>query len=402
MRTILIVGMLGVVCRCIATGADEPKLAAPKPAVISVEPAKVKQTLDGFGVSGGWWSQSVGTWPKTRRAKVLELLFGKTGIGLSIFRYNLGAGKDKTIRDPWRSAHTLETVPGKFDLNRDRAAIAILREAIALGVKHVELFACSPPARLTKNGLTHGGKQPNGEFLCNLRDDAYDDFAAYLVGATKALRDASIPVQSLSPVNEPQWRWDKSTQEGCYYTPAQMVRLLRAVAAELDKQKAKVAIAAPDAGAWGATIPYAKAIFRDKILNKRIHQIGVHSYFSGPNSKRAFARWMAKYFPGKTVAMTEWCELTKGHDFTMDSALVLAKTVLDDLTIGRASSWQYWLGASKNAYRDGLIYVDERTKTHAPTKRLWALGQFSRILRPGWRVVECNSIGKARACGDQP
>ena len=49
------------------------------------------QTMNGFGASACWWSQDVGTWEN--HEEILSYLYdSEKGIGLNIYRYNLGAG----------------------------------------------------------------------------------------------------------------------------------------------------------------------------------------------------------------------------------------------------------------------------------------------------------------------
>lgn len=67
---------------------------------ISINHSKVFQTMQGFGASGAWWAQYVGgvtqTDPesgKSVRDRISELLFSKeNGLGIRIFRFNVGAG----------------------------------------------------------------------------------------------------------------------------------------------------------------------------------------------------------------------------------------------------------------------------------------------------------------------
>ncbi|MCP4256989.1 MAG: hypothetical protein GY774_05610, partial [Planctomycetes bacterium] len=73
----------------------------------------------------------------------------------------------------------------------------------------------------------------------------------------------------------------------------------------------------------------------------------------------------------------------------------------DDLVWGVVSSWQYWIAVSRYNFRDGLIYVNESERKIVPIKRLWAMGNFSRFIRPGYRrfEVEHNSeVLKIVAC----
>ena len=49
------------------------------------------QNINGFGASACWWSQDVGAWENSK--EILSYLYDKNkGIGLNIYRYNIGAG----------------------------------------------------------------------------------------------------------------------------------------------------------------------------------------------------------------------------------------------------------------------------------------------------------------------
>ncbi|MGB2862316.1 MAG: glycoside hydrolase, partial [Sedimentisphaerales bacterium] len=65
--------------------------------VLQLKPGEVRQEIDGFGASGAWWAQIIGGWEESKRQEIVELLFGKKGIGLSIYRYNVGAGSGEEI-----------------------------------------------------------------------------------------------------------------------------------------------------------------------------------------------------------------------------------------------------------------------------------------------------------------
>jgi glucuronoarabinoxylan endo-1,4-beta-xylanase len=64
------------------------------------------------------------------------------------------------------------------------------------------------------------------------------------------------------------------------------------------------------------------------------------------------------------------------------SALLTVTTMHNDLTKANLNAWHYWwLYCSKNS---GCLY-DTGNKVWA--KRLWAMGNFSRFVRPGWKRV---------------
>ena len=73
--------------------------------VIRVDPGVAYQTIDGFGASDAWQCAIVGrNWPEGKRERIADLLFSREadaqghprGIGLSIWRFNVGAGERRT------------------------------------------------------------------------------------------------------------------------------------------------------------------------------------------------------------------------------------------------------------------------------------------------------------------
>jgi len=182
---------------------------------IELDPSEEHQTIEGFGASGAWWAQDVGGWEEEVRDRVIRLLFDHDeGIGLSVYRYNIGAGSGKEIRDPWRRTETFEVTPGVYDWTRDRNAIWVAQAAHAAGVERFVAFANSPPARMTRSGLVSGaatderggwadlrvwmGDLPSTltglelsprHTRSNLRPDMVDAFARYLVDIVRHLRE---------------------------------------------------------------------------------------------------------------------------------------------------------------------------------------------------------------------
>ncbi len=84
--------------------------------------------------------------------------------------------------------------------------------------------------------------------------------------------------------------------------------------------------------------------------------------------------------------------MVNGRDLTIDSALNLAEQIYEDMTILDVVSWQYWIAVSCYDYRDGLIYVDNATHKVSIPKRLWAMGNYSKFIDPGYVRVESKSV----------
>jgi O-glycosyl hydrolase len=352
------------------------------PVALRIDARDERQTMDGFGAAGAWWAQDVGGW-HAQREQVADLLFHREkGAGLSIYRYNIGAGNGENITDPWRRAATFEIAKGQYDWTRDANARWMLRAARDRGVEGVVAFANSPPARMTHSGLITGGH--NGE--SNLRPDAYADFAQYLVDVARHLRDEEgVPVKWLSPINEPQWQWQsKNGQEGCHYTPAEVCEVARTLLRTVQNNKLDVQLSLFESGEWKASLPYVEALAGDPDVWVALPHLAIHSYWSTREDKQRFVAEMQQRKFDKPLWMAEWTEMKAGRDAGMDSALVMAGSMHDDLTIAGVTSWQYWIAVSKYDFRDGLIYVDPADRAITPAKRLWVMANYARFIRPGF------------------
>jgi O-glycosyl hydrolase len=381
--------MMAIWCCVVASSSAE---------VLEVLPSQRLQTIEGFGASGAWWSQSIGNWPEERRDAILNLLYSrKEGIGLTIYRYNIGAGSGDDIKDPWRSAETFEVSQGLYDWTRDASAVRVLKQVCQLGAERVILFANSPPIRMTRSGYAYASKETG---VSNLPKVMYPEFVTYLADITEHfIKDKNVPVYAVSPINEPQWKWDTNNQEGCHYKPDEAAKLIKLMIEEVKRRRLDITVDAPESGSWKRyeefkdkgqeiKLDYLTALFKDDDIRNSLDYYVLHSYWSKPEDKKSFADYFYKTYPDKKLHMSEWCQMQRERDYGMDSALTLANEIMDDLLIGRVSSWQYWIAVSKYNFHDGLIYVDDTDKTFQTTKRLWAMGNFSKFIRPGFQVVK--------------
>lgn len=370
------------------TGTATTGTAPAKTVAVRIDPAAPVQTIEGFGAAGAWWAQDVGGWEDEQRTLVADLLFDPAkGAGLSIYRYNLGGGNGENIPDPWRRAETFEAGPGVYDWSRDANALWMLRAARDRGVEGVVAFVNSPPARMTVSGLTTGEKDGK----TNLAPEMYAEFARYLIDTVRHLRDEEgIPVRWISPVNEPQWAWSyKNGQEGSHYGPAEVLALARVLLPALAESGLEdVQLSLFESGEWKSSAVYIDKLASDRAVWAALPHLAIHSYWSTRSDKEAFMTYWERNHGDKPLWMSEWTEMQEGRDAGMESALFMAGTIHDDLTVPNVTSWQYWIAVSKYQYRDGLIYVDPLDRRVTPAKRLWVLGNYARFVRPGFVRLE--------------
>ena len=389
---------------------------------LSFDLGKTHQTIESFGVSGAWWAQVVGGWDEPdedsglpKRERVAELLFDKeTGIGVSCYRYNLGGGSTEsgkgTFSIPCRRAESFLTADGIYDWSKDQNAVWMLRQAVRYGVKDIVFFVNSPPEQFTKNGLAHCSKA----FRSNLSKKNYANFVKYCLDCVEHFRGEGIPVQYLSPVNEPVWKWTGG-QEGCHYRPRQVRKLLRLFVEEMNRRPALADLKL--SGAENGDIrwfnkTYCRIMLGDKMIRSRADAIDTHSYFVtprlGPVTRliddrlpflKRYRRYLDRHFPGVPAKTSEWTHMQGGRDYGMDSALEQTKIMMEDLTILRVSSWQLWIAVSNVDYCDGLLYEFDDTRTFALTKRYFTFGQFSKFIEPGSVRFDVDAGEKLQAVG---
>ena len=370
---------------------------------LTIDESVTHQTLESFGTSGAWWSQYVGLWDdkymntmKTNRQRIATLLYDqKYGIGLTGYRYNLGAGSADSglgnYWDPNRRAQSFEVAPGEYDFSKDAGAQWFLKEVVRLGADEITLFFNSPLERLTISGTAQVTKGMNK----NIEPENYAEWAKYACDVTEYFLSQGVPVKFLSPINEPQWAWDDG-QEGCHYEPTQIAGVYIAFLEEMQKRPAlaHVELSGPESGEWGGqTIQYVSALLGNQKLSEHFKAVDNHSYWSNTQSKVSFKNWMKVQYPDVKIRMSEWCEMVNGTDLTMDSAIHLAQCVSEDLTVLDAVSWCTWVGVSPGGYRDGLIHATENgagEKSIVPLKRLWAYGNYTRFIRPGFVRVDAS------------
>lgn len=387
-----------------------------------------RQVIHNFGASDSWSCQFVGrNWPLEKRERIADLLFSMEtdgegnpkGIGLSLWRFNIGAGSAEQgasgdIGDEWRRAECFLNEDGSYNWEKQEGQRWFLEAAKQRGVEQFVAFAISPPVHFTKNGKAYS---QTGN-TANLEDDRFDDYAGFLADVLQHFETNGLAFDYISPVNEPQWNWDAPSQEGSPYLNSEILRLAK----ELDK-------ALTDRGLSAKTeLPEAARLidlYQDDLLPERDNQLAeffdpagahylgdlptvakkatAHSYFTTypdhqlRETRRELKEKMAAVDPALEFWMSEYCILEdnalikgNGRDLLMDPAIYMAKVIHYDLTLANASAWHWWLAVSPYDYKDGLVYIDYDKFDGAvyESKMLWAMGNFSRFIRPGMHRVE--------------
>lgn len=375
---------------------------------IQINNNKKFQPYEGIGASGAWWAQIVGGWDNKDengeeiRNVISRLLYDKTnGIGMNIYRYNIGSGSAHSgngeYSDFARRTESFDTDNGGYDFNRDKNAVYMMRQAVNDGAEEVILFVNSPIEKLTKNGWAHLKKHQL--FRTNLSPKNYLPFAKYCLDITEHFVNEGLPVKYLSPINEPFWIWTGG-QEGCHYSPRQAGKVMQVFAKELIKRSKLSAVKL--SGVENGDIrwfnkSYTRNLMKYPEVRGCIDSVDLHSYFLYQplpffNNRIKFLnryrKWMDKNYPGLPIKMSEWTHMVGGKNPDMDSALETVKVMIEDFTLLGVTSWQHWIACSHYDYHDGLIYLDIENKSFETTKRLYATGNFSKYIPLGAKRIE--------------
>lgn len=398
---------------------DSSTTVVPEAAVITINPDDRKQTIRNFGASDAWSCQFIGQWPDEKRNQVADWFFsmeeddqGKPrGIGLSLWRFNIGAGSaaQNNINDEWRRTEGFLTDAKTYDWSKQAGQQWFLQAAQQRGVNLFLGFTNSPPVQLTLNGRAFSG---NGE-SANIGADNYTPFAVFLTDVVKHLQGQGIPLTYLSPFNEPQWDWTSPGQEGTPYTNQQIYDITRKLDSVITANNLTVKIQVAEAGKMNylyetADKPTRGNQVEDFFIQQSPHYLGnfthvdrmisSHSYFTSAPMETMVQVRTAVAVKVKQASVplefwqSEYCILGDqeeipggGKDTGMTTALYVARLIHHDLTVASASAWHWWTSISAYNYKDGLVYA-EKNRTNGvveDTKLLWVLGNYSRFIRPG-------------------
>lgn len=315
------------------------------------------QVMNGFGASACWWSQDVGAWDNAD--EIMQALYDSDkGIGLNIYRYNLGAGSknDTHILTENRRTECFLNADGTYNFNNDKNAQACLELAKKYAGKDMRLtlFCNSAPVYLTKNSASYCTPYKNEDepWISNLDKSKYPDFADFCYNSAEYFVNKGYRVTSVSPINEPQYNWaawynDDNTysvnQEGCYYSKYEARDLLKTFVkkfkgSDLDKKGVKVSMFESGSmeGDDSSCAAYmdcilgrgAKYVFKNANLRKYFKEVSMHSYWSGADTKKNAEKYISDKYSKYSVAATEYCQMTDDKIQVFMTLLLRRKTAL--------------------------------------------------------------------------
>jgi glucuronoarabinoxylan endo-1,4-beta-xylanase len=299
---------------------------------ITVNPGTTYQLMDGFGIADVWQGKS------TSSAAQRTLLWDPDqGIGMTLLR----AGIDEN---------------GKI---MGDAAFVDAPEVVKFGGK-VWAAPWSPPANLKdNNNINNGG---------HLNTSGYDTWATTLAAFPAYFKqNAGVDLWGMSPQNEPDFT---ASYRSCIFSAQQMNDFIKVLGPKLAALNPPVKIIAAEPDVWSHTWnngdKYGVAIEGDATVSSLVEIIATHDYGSSGTTRPA---------PPSGVKHHIWeTEITYSGGAAINAGIDIARGIYAAVTTGYASGWLYWW---TQAFFDG-------GSTSSPPKRVYAMGNFSKFVRPGY------------------
>ena len=308
-----------------------------------VRPNQLRQRITGFGASSAWTAPDLGD-------ADADLLFTTdSGVGLSLLR----------VRIP----------PGGCSPPDETCEVATALKARARGAT-VWASPWSPPAAWKSNGdVNHGG---------TLLPEHADDWAGSLVAFVSWMQGQGVSISYVSAQNEPTTVVD---YESCIYSPGALTDFIgNHLGPAFGAANLSTKILAPETQDWGQFPAFANSILGNESASSAVGIIATHSYGNAMPAAypQAMELWQTEVFDQSTPA-----------DPGIGSAIRVALMMNSALVDASVNAWHYWWIRPRGNDNGALWDM----ATGSPSKRLYAMGNFSRFVRPGFRRVATTTTG---------
>ncbi len=339
----------------------------------TVDWATVFQRIDGFGASSAWdgnWTTnqadmyfSTNSGVGTSFDGTTNFLF--TGVGLSLLRNHIAPANSTSASD---AASTWET--GIMQMAQTRGArVWSTPWTPAAGFKSINDIYDDD--RATDGGIDGGSYLGSGNNITNV------NYASQLANYVASMKSQGINLYAISVQNEPDA--DVTTYEACQWTGAQIhdfvTNLYSALAAE-GVGSTKIII--PESESWSSDTALYTPTLNDPSAAADVGIIANHDYVED-NSVGDQTTPAALNTSGKAFWETEVSQLGGSYDGSITNAIYWAGRIHLFMTAAQANAWHYWWLVPAGS--DNAALVDTNG---IPAKRMYALGQFARFVRPDY------------------
>ena len=320
---------------------------------ITVDPTKIHQIVDGFGEADVWQGSS--------STQMQTLLWDPVnGIGLNLVRIGIESKSGTSVL-------------------MGNAGIADGQACKKFSGADCKIWAApwSPPAAMKNNNNVNGtGNNTNIAGTADtLKTTSYDAWASLLAAFPAYYKQQSgQDLYAISAQNEPDF---DPNYEACVYDKTQMVNFINVLGPKLAALNPPVKLLAAEPDNWGnmwSGDNYSTAILADAKANANVEVMATHDY--GGTSAGTWGRppppagnthhiWETECTPGDTGPIT------------------IATMIYAAFNTGGVNGWHYW-------WTQAFI-----PNVSSPPPQYYALGNFSKYVRPGYYRVDVSGAPAA-------
>jgi glucuronoarabinoxylan endo-1,4-beta-xylanase len=344
-----------------------------RPRAITIEWATIRQTIDGFGAATNETS-----FIQPLSSREMDFFYTTSGIGLSLLRIRDYPSRAECESDS--KVGVCVSLSGATLLTTDLKAAQM---AVARGAS-VWSSQWSPPAAMKANGDFMKG----GAMIGN--DANYASLARLFAGFVTYMASQGVPLLALSPQNEP----DMSTwYPSATWTSRQIhdfVPYLDAAFRSAGVTNTKILLAEqshwePRLRLWRDSFSYAAETMNDPAVAARVGILAAHNYDQRDPSSPPRIRNLTTQRVWQTEVSTP-----DAFDGSMDNALVWAQRVHYFLSAARVNAFHYWYLTAGPNNHDNQTLADSSGRV---ALRAYAMGSWSKFVRPGWHAVATRNSG---------
>lgn len=319
------------------------------------------QTIDGFGASV---ADSTGPLPDN----LAQFFFSQSsGIGLSILRTQVMpdlADCQAWLTSAGGSASACMTVAsGATSLIGE---VEIAQQAAPYGLSF--FASCwSPPASMKSNDLFYAG----GNFIGTSAN--YTNFASSLASYVAFMSEEGVTISAISPQNEPDI---SESYPSALWTAQEFHDFVPYLYAALPNS---VKVMIPEQSGW--TFDLGSTAFSDSTVASEVGIINGHAYSGTPGATGL------SNVTNQHIWMTEYSSQSGSYDGSIGDALNYATLVSNYLTQAGINAWIHWFISDMPAQGYGTDNAALTDINGNIPLRAYALGNWSKFVRPGWHMA---------------
>ena len=347
---------------------------------------ELHQRIDGFGASSAWrgtWTTSQADMFFSTNSGTGVSLDGKTnfafnGAGLSLLRNHINFANSTSAS---ATPSTAETNIMQFAQSRG-AKIWSAPWTPAAGFKNTNDIYDGNNA--TGGGINGGSYRGSGNNATNLA------YAAQLANYVHSMSNTyHVNIYGISMQNEPDA--NVTSYEACQWTGQQFHDFVTNLySALISKGVGSTKIILPESQNWASDTSLYTPTLNDANAAAQVAIVANHNYV--PNNQVGDTTIPAALStPGKALWQTEVAQIGGAYDGGINNAVYWAGRIHHFLADAQVNAWHYWWLVALNNDNEGL------TDTNGvPAKRLYALGQFSRFVRPDYYRIGAHNGGNVQ------